>query len=376
MPPTRNAPLFSLGSELARTASSPRARGWATTLALLVILLTASMAGAADPTPAVPTIPAVPAAPAAAAKAAAVAPARAAADAARAKASANTDAAKKAAAVAPAKPATDAAKAAAMAVPAKAAANVNAGAVDLGAELRSVFSQFGEDGVVEKIFELIPPTTKYVVEFGAYDGVHNSNSRNLILNHGWGGLQMEGHPKRAASMVELYKDNPKVTAKHAWIWPGNIEVLFEDNNVPRDFDLLVVDIDSNDYYVWKAINNYRPKVVMIESNPWFLPPQKALIDFHPMNYWDQTNYAGASIQTFYELAKSKGYELVYVMQEGANLFFVDKQYFPKFGIKDNSPVVMWHERAMPNKELTDYPEGKEALHIDAFEIPKVWRFDR
>jgi hypothetical protein len=250
------------------------------------------------------------------------------------------------------------------------------GTYDFDSVLGGPFSQFGEDGVVEKIFEIIKPTQKYVVEFGAYDGVHNSNSRNLILNHGWGGLQMEGHPQRADDLKKLYADNPKVTALHAWIWPGNIEVLFEDNKVPNDFDMLVVDIDSNDYYVWKAIHNYRPKLVMIESNPWFPPGKKAVIEYHPMNYWDRTNYAGASIQSFYDLAKSKGYELVYVMHEGANLFFVDKEYFPLFGIKDNSPAALWRARAMPTKELSDYPEGKDALHIDAFDIPKRWNFDR
>jgi len=245
-------------------------------------------------------------------------------------------------------------------------------AVDFDSAVRSEFSQFGEDGVVEKIFEIIEPTRKYVVEFGAYDGVHNSNSRNLIVNHGWGGLQMEGHPDRAAKLAALYADNPKVVGRRAWIWPGNVEVLFEDHDVPKDFDLLVIDIDSNDYYVWKAIHSYRPKVVMIEYNPWFPPTQKAVVAFHPMNYWDGTNYNGASILTLYELAKSKGYELVYVMRDGANLFFVDQQYFPRFGIEDNSPVALWHPRWMPTKKLMDYPEGKDVLPVNRFEIPKFW----
>jgi hypothetical protein len=248
--------------------------------------------------------------------------------------------------------------------------------VDFDSEIRKEFSQFGEDGVIEKIFEIIEPTARYVVEFGAFDGVHNSNSRNLILNHGWGGLQMEGHPKRAADIVALYADNPKVSALHAWIWPGNIEVLFEDNDVPRDLDLLVIDIDSNDYYVWKAIHNYRPKVVLTEFNPWFLPGKKAVIKYHPMNYWDGTNYAGASIESFNDLAKSKGYELVYVMPEGANLFFVDKKYFADFGIEDNSPEALWQKRPMPERELTAYPDGKDSIPISAFKIPKQWIFDR
>ena len=90
---------------------------------------------------------------------------------------------------------------------------------------------------------------------------------------------------------------------------GNIEILFEEAGVPKDLDLLVSDsdIDSNDYYVWRAIHDFRPKVVM---NAFFPPPQLMVIDYHPMNYWDGTYYIGASIQSLYELGKKKGYELI------------------------------------------------------------------
>jgi hypothetical protein len=58
-----------------------------------------------------------------------------------------------------------------------------------------------------------------------------------------------------------------------WVYPGNVEILFEEAGVPGDLDLLVIDIDSNDYYIWKVIHNFRSKVVMIEINPYFPPPQ-------------------------------------------------------------------------------------------------------
>ena len=66
--------------------------------------------------------------------------------------------------------------------------------VDLQASERSVFSQYGEDGVIEKIFEIIEPGPKFAVEFGAHDGVNNSNMRNLVLNHDWSSFQIEGNP--------------------------------------------------------------------------------------------------------------------------------------------------------------------------------------
>ena len=91
--------------------------------------------------------------------------------------------------------------------------------VDLRAAERKVFSQFGEDGVIEKIFEVIEPTHRYAIEFGAYDGIQNSNTRNLIVNEGWGGLLIEGNPARAAALIENHKDYPGVTALHAWVYP-------------------------------------------------------------------------------------------------------------------------------------------------------------
>ena len=111
--------------------------------------------------------------------------------------------------------------------------------VDLRAAESKTFSQFGEDGVIEKIFEIIPPTEKYIVAFGAHDGVTNSNARNLIVNHGWGGLLIEGDPKRAAQLAQVYADNDAVTTMEEWVFPGNIELLFEDAGVPENFDLLV-----------------------------------------------------------------------------------------------------------------------------------------
>jgi hypothetical protein len=213
--------------------------------------------------------------------------------------------------------------------------------VDLAEYERSVFSQGGEDGVLEKIFELIPPTSRFAVEFGSGDGVTLSNVRNLVLEKGWGALFIEGDPNLAQQAADTYRESPRVSAIQAWVFPGNIEILFEENGVPQDLDLVSIDIDSNDYYVWRALHWYRPKVVLIEFNASFPPPQKVVVDFHPLNYWDGSDYYGASIQSLYELGQRKGYELVHCNTYGANLFFVDRRYYRRFGIVDNSPARMY-----------------------------------
>jgi len=249
--------------------------------------------------------------------------------------------------------------------------------VDLRARERQVFSQQGEDGVLEAIFEIIEPTHRFAVEFGAADGIENSNVRNLVVNEGWGAFQIEGDPEQAAALARNYADYPKAQALEAWVWPGNIEILFEEAGVPRDFDLLVIDIDSNDYYVWRAIHEFRPKVVMIEANARYLPPRKMVIEFHPMNYWDGASYHGASLQSLYELGKRKGYELVYT--NGINAIFVDGKFFPGFGIRDNSPVALYPEEYRKKIEKLppppDKPKGRY-LTWDELRIEKRFRFDR
>ncbi len=247
---------------------------------------------------------------------------------------------------------------------------------------RNVRSEYGEDGVIEKIFEVIEPTTRFAVEFGAADGAFLSNTANLIVNHNWSALLIEGLHAYAEVLHENYKHLPRVKTLEAWVFPGNIEILFEENGVPEDFDFLVIDIDSNDYYVWKVIENFRPKVVQIEINPYFPPPQLMVIDFHAMNFWDETDYFGASIESMIRLGKKKGYEPIY-STGGFNLFFVDRKYYPLFGIKDNSPKALYKKWQPRADEWNRNPEGRgdvpfEKPHLDVghIVIRKKFIFDR
>ena len=110
-----------------------------------------------------------------------------------------------------------------------------------------------------------------------------------------------------------------------------------------------------------------------------------VVDYHPMNYWDQIYYQSASIQSLVNLGKRKGCELLYQMTEGANLFFVLEEYFPAFGIEDNSPEkiyqtlhpifterpnVKWGRNGVPR------PKGKETLNWDRLVIEKKFLFHR
>lgn len=184
--------------------------------------------------------------------------------------------------------------------------------IDLSSYDYSLYSQNGEDGVLSKIFQLIEPKSRYCVEFGAYDGVDNSNTYLLRLQ-GWNCL-----------LLDRMFENPKYNLQKEFITAENINALFDKYHVPGDLDLLSIDIDYNDFYVWKAIDNakYRPTVVVIEYNATHLPDEDKVVKYLPYYAGDGCNYYGASILALYNLGRSKGYSLVYAEKAGVNLFFV------------------------------------------------------
>ena len=108
--------------------------------------------------------------------------------------------------------------------------------IDLSTREEKHFSQAGEAGVINALFEVIEPRTKFAVEFGAMDGVEASLTRHLIVDKGWSAYLIEGEPALAEALQNNYRDFPRVRTQQAWVFPGSIEILFEDNDVPSDLD--------------------------------------------------------------------------------------------------------------------------------------------
>jgi hypothetical protein len=189
--------------------------------------------------------------------------------------------------------------------------SVNNQQIDLSQHERKIFSQNGEDGVIKKIFEVIKTTNKYYVEFGV-ENANECNTRNLRENCGWTGLLMDGG-----------YENKEIGLYQEFITAENINELFRKYNVPQEFDLLSIDIDYNDFYVWKSLDEiYQPRVVIIEYNASHLPTEDKVVKYDANAVWDSTNYFGASIRALYNLGKLKGYSLIYANNQGVNLFFV------------------------------------------------------
>jgi hypothetical protein len=185
------------------------------------------------------------------------------------------------------------------------------------------FSQFGEDGIIEEIFRRIGNLDNYFVEFGVETG-KEANSTYLLYKN-WKGLWIDGsqdniHAIRQNFVKSIAKGN--LTAIQSFITAENIEDLFRQGNVPQEFDLLSIDIDRNDYHVWNAITNYRPRVVIIEYNSIFRPGCHFVVEYDANAIWDGSSNTSASLEALYQLGLSKGYKLVASSFAGVNAFFV------------------------------------------------------
>ena len=185
---------------------------------------------------------------------------------------------------------------------------------------QKIYSQNGEDGILKIIFNKIGVTNKFCVEFGVGDGTV-CNTRYLIEKQGWDFLHMDQGKNLPPSIKK-----ESVTAE-------NVNSLFKKYKVPKEFDLLSIDIDSNDYWVWKAIGEYSPRVVVIEYNASIPPAESKAIKYDPMAHWDGTNYFGASLLALANLGQTKGYTLIGCDSRGIDAFFI------KNGLIKNNFVI-------------------------------------
>jgi hypothetical protein len=182
---------------------------------------------------------------------------------------------------------------------------------DFGRFERRWYSQNGEDGILQIIFEKIGATNRYCVEFGVENG-EACNTRYLVEVQGWKGLRMD-----AGDYDRYFGEVQK-----EFITAENINLLFRKYAVPKEFDLLSIDIDGNDYWVWRAIEDYSPRVVVIEYNSSLGPDCSRTIPYDPAFRWDGTNFYGASIAALAKLGDTKGYTLLACDSRGVNAFFL------------------------------------------------------
>jgi hypothetical protein len=198
-----------------------------------------------------------------------------------------------------------------------------------------LLSQNQEDGILWALFKQIGVTTKRFVELGS--GASGGNAAMLAGEFGWTGLLVEGDGGKIEYAGRRF---PRTTAVCAWITPESVNQLLEQHGYAGEVDLLSVDIDGNDYWVWQAITVCSARVVMLEYNSMFGPERAVTVPYDPKFSRKDHRfcYYGASLGAMTRLSTAKGYRLVAVEPTGVNAFFLRDDVAPEIPACDPAQV--------------------------------------
>lgn len=191
-----------------------------------------------------------------------------------------------------------------------------------------VTSQSGEDGVIAEIFRRLNITNGWCVEFGAWDGKTLSNTWNLWNERGWQAVLIEGDSLRFTELERQVLEFDSVHAIKAFVGTKgkhSLDSLLERTPLPKNFELLSIDVDGDDYHIWKSFKNYRPLLMVIEHNPT-VPPHIDFVDEPGKNIG-----FGSSALALVKLAEQKGYALI--CSTATNLFFIVSERLSDLDLK-------------------------------------------
>ena len=231
------------------------------------------------------------------------------------------------------------------------------------AEFR-VFSQWGEDGIIQYLLAQVPIERPIFVEFGVENYVE-SNTRFLLTNNRWSGLVIDGSEQN----IDYIRRDPiywatNLKAEHSFITRENINELLGRNGIVGDIGLLSVDIDGNDYWVWQAIDTISPRIVVCEYSSQFGPTAEVTTPYAADFVRDTAHfskiYYGASIAALAQLAERKGYSLVASNSAGNNVFFVRNDLLGDL-------KVLTPQQAYRRAQFREYHDERGHLTFDDFE---------
>lgn len=195
-----------------------------------------------------------------------------------------------------------------------------------------VFSQWGEDGIIQFLLSHLEVRRKIFVEFGVQNYLE-SNTRFLLVNNNWAGLIIDA----SAENISYIKKDPiywqyNLKAVHAFVNKDNINNIFYENGIQGEVGILSIDIDGNDYWIWQSINIIKPAIVITEYNFRFGNKRAVTIPYNENFIRSKAHYSmiyyGASLKALYLLAQQKGYVFVGCNSAGANAFFVREDLKP------------------------------------------------
>lgn len=246
------------------------------------------------------------------------------------------------------------------------------------AEFR-VFSQWGEDGIIQHLINTVPIEHRNFVEFGVED-YSEANTRFLLMHDNWSGLLLDGDPDNIA---RIRRDDLSwrytLKAECAFITRENINELLSRNGMAGDVGLLSIDIDGNDYWVWEALDVINPRIVVIEYNSRFGPSRAVSVPydagFTRAKAHHSTIYYGASLAALVRLGERKGYDFVGSNSTGCNAFFVRRELrpacLPRRTAQEEFVAGQFREARGANGELIFLGPEEEQRVLDGLPVVEV-----
>jgi hypothetical protein len=218
------------------------------------------------------------------------------------------------------------------------------------------YSQSGEAGILDEMLKRVNVSIPLFLECGAGDGITLSNTRHLAERF-CEGVWVESDPELFAKLFKNAINRVGAVNKAISCEPGHTldDVCREQCGPDECIDLLSLDIDGNDYWVWKDLKS-RPSVVCIEYNAGFPPEESRTIEYDPEFRFANTDYHGATAGALHKLGREKGYTLVAFC--GVNMFFVVDELASEFGEVPLSDVP-WRRswRKDPTREMIEVAAG-------------------
>ena len=262
---------------------------------------------------------------------------------------------------------------------------------------KNIYSQFGEDGIIAEIFKRLSNhiiIDKWCVEFGAWDGIHLSNTYNLIKNFNYNAVLIEGDPKKYKLLCKNIPNNNvhKILKFVDFSGANSLDNILKSTPIPKNFDLLSIDIDGCDYHILDSLLEYTPKIICIEYNPTI---PNSVFYVQPKNF---NIKHGSSPASLIKLGSLKGYKLIACTT--TNIFLAHVDFYHHLSsndisidsIRDDSNVVTylfsgyngeilsnredvylpWHQFSAPIKNMQSLPKFLLKFHSDYNLIQRLY----
>lgn len=218
---------------------------------------------------------------------------------------------------------------------------------------KNVFSQNGEDGIIEYIFNKMNITKGNFIDFGAWDGKHLSNSYKLFIE-GWGGIFIEGDTTKFNNLKNNFSNYSNITCINSYVGYSDIDsldtIIDQSSHNNKNFDFISIDVDGLDYFIFEKMNKYLPKVVCIEVSSGHSPDFSAILPDEIAK-----NNVGQSIEVMSKLGNQKGY---FTLCYTGNLFLIKNEFRHIFqdDIKNNIDIYFDFLEYIvgPDKDLIQY----------------------